>query len=39
MKEPDPHLCDLKLEFIHTLKFSNLTNLTTINPIRGRYGI
>ena len=39
MKEPDPHLCDLKLEFIQTPEFANHINFITFNPIIGGYGI
>ena len=39
MKEPDPHLCDLKFEFIQTPEFANHINFITFNPIIGSYGI
>ena len=39
MKEPDPHLCDLKPEFIQTPEFSNNINFIAFNPKRGCLGI
>lgn len=39
MKEPDPHLCVLKPEFIQTPEFFIHIYTSTKNPIRGGYRI